>query len=92
MFYEKEGIRLFFRLSVLEKYITILREIKISIFYDEVKYENPLKIRFPNISCGEDYKTRDEIVEKIEILEKMKKLENIPWMKNILALLKLWEK
>ena len=56
LFYEKEGIRLFFRLSVLEKFIKCLREIKIKLFYDKDEYKNPLKIMFPNITCGKKIK------------------------------------
>ena len=66
MFYEKEGNRLFFRLSVLAKFIKCMREIKIKIFYDKDEYQNLLKIMFPNITYGKKYK----IVEKINILEK----------------------
>ena len=57
LFYEKEGIRLFFLLSLLEKYIKCLRKIKNNVFYDQDKSENPLKVKFPNMSCGEDYET-----------------------------------
>ena len=89
LFYEKEGIRLFFRLSVLEKYIKCLREIKIYVFYDEDKSENPLKIKFPNMSYGEDFKTGEEIVEKIEILEEMNKLENIPLMEKYFSVINI---
>ena len=76
MFNEKEGIRLFFRLTVLEKIIKDLREIKINVFYDEDKSENPLKVKFPNLSYGEDYEKREEILDKIEILEENNKMEN----------------
>ena len=47
LFNEKEGIRLFFQLSVLGTYyIKYLREIKIKVFYDEDECINPLKVMF----------------------------------------------
>ena len=67
LFKEKEGIRLFFRLSVLQEYLKSLREINISVFYDESKYENPLKVKFPNLSCCDDYEMGEEIEDKIEV-------------------------
>ena len=63
---------------MLEKFIKSLRKIKINVFYDESKYENPLKVKFPNMSHSEDYETGEEIEEKIEILDEKNKLENIP--------------
>ena len=82
LFNEKEVIRLFFCLSVLEKYIKSLREMNINVFYDESKYENPLKVKFPNLSCCDDYEMGEEIEDKIEILEENKKMENINLMEN----------
>ena len=89
LFLEKEGIRLFFRLTMIEKYIKSLSEFKIKILYDEDKSENPFKIKFPDISCGENYKTRDEIVDKMEVLEEKKKLENIPLIDKYFSVIEL---
>ena len=82
LFNEKEGIRLFFRLSVLQEYLKSFREIKINVYYDESKYENPFKVKFPNLSCCDDYERGEEIEDKIEILEENKKLENINLMET----------
>ena len=53
----------------MEKIVKDLREIKIKVFYDEDKSENPLKVKFPNLSYGEDYENREEIMDKLEKLE-----------------------
>ena len=92
LFNEKEGIRLFIRLSLLEKIIKCLREIKIKVFYDEDKSENPLKVKFPNLSYGEDYEKREEILDKIEILEKIIKWNMKFCVKNIITLMMIWGK
>ena len=44
-------IRLKFRLSLIEKYISSLPRFNITIFYDNGKFQNPLEIKFPNVSC-----------------------------------------
>ena len=82
LFNEKEGIRLFFRLSVLQKYLKSFGEIKINVYYDESKYETPLKVKFPNYSCCDDYERGEEIEDKIEILEENNKLQNINLMET----------
>ena len=66
---EDKNIRLFFRLSLIEKYIESLYEIKIRILYDEKKSENPLKIKFPNISQIDITELESEIREKMEDLK-----------------------
>ena len=65
---EDKNIRLFFRLSLLEKYIESLSEFKIRILYDEKKTENPFKIKFPNISHTDISKLNYGIREKMEDL------------------------
>ena len=89
MFSEQEEIRLFFRLSMIEKYIKSLSKFKIKVLFDEKKFENPFEIKFPNICCGEGYETRDEILDKIEILEKMKKIKNIPLYDKYLSVIEI---
>ena len=69
LFNEKEAIRLLFILTGLVKYLETFREIKLNVYYDESKYENPLKVKFPNLTCCDDYERRDEVEDKIEILE-----------------------
>ena len=44
-------------------------EIKINVYYNESKYENPLKIKFPNLSCCDDYDMAEEIEDEITNLE-----------------------
>ena len=82
LFNEKEGIRLLFILSGLLKYLESFEEIKINVYYDESKYENPLKVKFPNLSCCDDYERGGEIEDKIEIMGKNKKLETINLMET----------
>ena len=53
---------------MIEKYIESLSEIKIRILYDENKTENPLKIKFPNISQMDITELESEIREKMEDL------------------------
>ena len=67
--HEDINIRLFFRLLLIEKYIESLSEIKFRILYDERKSENPLKIKFPNISQTEITELESEIREKMEDLK-----------------------
>ena len=54
---------------MIEKYIESLSEIKFRILYDEKKSENPLKIKFPNISQTEITELESEIREKMEDLK-----------------------
>ena len=56
-------------MSVLGTYIKYLREIKMKVFYDEDECVNPLKVKFPNLSRGEEYGERADILDKIECLE-----------------------
>ena len=72
----EEIIRVCFRLSLIKILLEKLSEIKFKIFYDKSKYENPFRIKFPNLSYLDynDYKEidigiqsnlSDEFVEKI---------------------------
>ena len=68
---EHKKIRVFFRITLIEKYIKKLPEIKIKSFYDKQKCKNPFEIRFPNLrylgySCYLD--VVNEIRENIEDL------------------------
>ena len=76
LFNDDEIIRVFFRLSLIKILLEKLTRIKFKIFYDKSKYENPFRIKFPNLSYL-DYNyykemdndiqgnLSDEIVEKI---------------------------
>ena len=46
---QDEVIRLFFRITLIEKYIKSLSEIEIVLLYDSKKTENPLNVKFPNV-------------------------------------------
>ena len=66
LFNDDEIIRVFFRLSLVKIYLEKLPEIKIKIFYDKRKYQNPIRIKFPNLSYFDYYEEiGDEIQEKI---------------------------
>ena len=73
LFLDKEGIRLFFRLTLIEKYIESLtknkskikNKIKIKILYDEDKSENPLEMKFPSITCGGEEDIKEKAFDKI---------------------------
>ena len=75
LFNDDEIIRVFFRLSLIKILREKLSRIKFKIFYDKSKYENPFRIKFPNLPyLDNDYKEididiqgnlSDEIVEKI---------------------------
>ena len=73
LFNNKEVISLIFRLKTLKTYLEYFRKyynaLKINVYYDRRKYENPLKIKFPNLSCCEDYSMGKEIVDEIIKLE-----------------------
>ena len=73
LFNNKEVISLIFRLKTLKTYLEYFRKyynaIKITVYYDRRKYENPLKFKFPNLSCCEDYNMGKEIVDEIINLE-----------------------
>ena len=61
-------IRLYFRLTLINKYLKSLpKKRKIEIFYD-ARFENPFKIKFPFISCFEDLKKRDVYLKEIKFL------------------------
>ena len=66
---EDRKIRLFFRLTLIEKYIESLFRIKIRILYDITKSENPLKIKIQNIWHNDVLKLNNIIQEKIVDLE-----------------------
>ena len=57
-------IKIKFRLTLIEKYISTLTEIKIRVLYDsgDENLENPLKEKFPYLSFFEEIETRSEIV------------------------------
>ena len=80
---EKEVIRLIFRLNPLKNYLKSFGQIKINVYYDESKYENPLKIKFPNLSCG-DYDMGEEIEDEIMILENDQLLGTYELIKQML--------
>ena len=56
LFDGKEVISLLFK-----TYLQNCRVIPIHVYYDKRKYENPLKINFPNLSCCGDYEMGMEI-------------------------------
>ena len=63
-------IRIYFRLSLIEKYLKSLPKYrKIKIFYDEKEYENPYKIKFPFISYMDYHDKRQEYEDIMEELE-----------------------
>ena len=80
----KEVIRLIFRLNTLKNYLKSFGEIKITVYYDESKYENPLKIKFPNLSCCGDYDMGEETEDEIMILESDQLLETYELIKQML--------
>ena len=84
LYNEKEVIRLIFRLDALKNYLKSFGEIKINVYYDESKYENPLKIKFPNLTCCDDYDRREEIEDKIVILENDQLMETYDIIKQML--------
>ena len=80
LFFEQEEIILFYRLSMIEKYIEGLSKIKIKVLYDEKKIENSFRVKFPNICRGESYKTKYEVLDKIENLEEEKKIKKTSFL------------
>ena len=61
-------IRLYFRLTLIYKYLKSLpKKRKIQIYYN-ARFENPFKIKFPFISCFEDLKKRDVYLKEIKFL------------------------
>ena len=73
LFNNKEVISLIFRLKTLKTYLEYFHKyynaIKIKVYYDRSEYENSLKIKFPNLTCCEDYDSSTEIVDEILNLE-----------------------
>ena len=73
LFNNKEVISLIFRLKTLKTHLEYFRKyynaLKIKVYYDKLKYENPLKIKFPNLSCCQDYNMGEEIMDEILNLE-----------------------
>ena len=84
LFNGKEVIRLIFRLNTLKNYLKSFGEIKINVYYDESKYENPLKIKFPNMSCCDDYDRREEIEDEIMNLESDQLMNGYELIKQML--------
>ena len=70
LFKQDKEIRLYFRLSLIEKYIKSLPKFSIKILYDESKFENPFKIKFPNICYLDHYDKREDYMEKITELKR----------------------
>ena len=69
IFKKVDEVGLFFRLSLIEKYIKSLPEFKIKIFHDERKSENPFKIKFPNICYSHDFDMRGDFYNVISEME-----------------------
>ena len=65
LFNDDKEIRVFFRLSLIKKYVKKLPKIKIKIFYDKNKCKNPTRIKFTNLSYL-DYSNYEEIVDRIQ--------------------------
>ena len=63
--YDDYQIRVFFRLSLIKKYVKKLPKIKIKIFYDKNRSKNPFRIKFPNLGYLY-YLIYQEITEKIQ--------------------------
>ena len=65
----KEVISLIFRLKTLRIYLKYFikhyHSIKINVFYDKRKYENPLKIKFPHLTCCVDNDRQEKIEYEI---------------------------
>ena len=55
-------------MSLIKKYIKSLPKFRIKILYDESKFENPFKIKFPNICYLDDYDKREDYMDKITVL------------------------
>ena len=49
--------------------IKTLPQFNIKIFYDERKFENPLKIKFPNICYSDDYEKKGDFLWDMEEME-----------------------
>ena len=68
---EHKKIRVFFRMTLIEKYVKKLPVIKIKIFYDKHKCKNPFEVRFPILSYldyDSDSDVENEILENLEDL------------------------
>ena len=92
LFLDKEGIRLFVRLSLIEKCIESLTKnknkfrIRFKILYDEYKSENLLEMKFPDMTCVGHWDIEQKVFDKIKEMEEMKKLENIPLEKKYMSI------
>ena len=63
-----KNIRLYFRLTLINKYLESLPKYrKIKIFYEE-GYKNPFKVKFPYISCFEELDKKREYLKEIETI------------------------
>ena len=75
LFNNKEVLPLIFRLNTLEIYLKYFMKyyhsIQIKVFYDRRKYENPLKIKFPNLTWRVDEDRKEEIEEEIDNFENL---------------------
>ena len=76
LFNYDEIIRVFFRLSLIKIFLEKLSKIKFKIFYDKSKYENPFRIKCPNLTYlgYYDYKELDIVIQgklSDEIVEKL---------------------
>ena len=65
-------IRSYFRMTLIKKFIESLPQIKIVVFYDYDRTENPFKVKFPNVGELDMIKPKPihtEIFEKFEDIE-----------------------
>ena len=85
LFDKKEVISLLFRLETLKTYLEKWRVIPIHVCYDKRKYENPLKINFPNLSFCGDYEMGMEIEDEIEDLNNDQLMDSYEHIKVILS-------
>ena len=85
LFNRKEVISLLFRLETFKTYIINCTAILIHVYYDKRKCENPLKIKFPNLSCCEDNEMRMEIEDEIEDLNNDQLMDYYEDIKVILS-------
>ena len=85
LFNGKEVISLLLRLETLKTYLQNCRVMTIHVYYDKIKYENPLKIKFPNLSCCGDYQMGMEIENEIEDLNNDQLMDSYEDIKVIIS-------
>ena len=73
---EDKEIRVFFRMTLIEKYLKYLHEIKLKSFYNK-KCVNPFKIRFPNLRHLEYFHYSGVLYNVTEDLENSRNRELI---------------